>query len=126
MEVVISLSAEAQDAVAQLVSAVKCLEAALEAAPNEKPARKVSAEAETESKPAKKAAKKVAEAEEQFDLGDDEEGEAEEPTLTIKEVIKACKANRETAKKVLKRLKLDSVHELKPGQYPRFMEEIGA
>lgn len=126
MDIVISLSAEAQDAVGLLVSAINKLEAALESAPNEKPAaRKVSADAETDAKPAKKAAKKVAEQEEQFDLGDDED-EAEEPTLTIKEVIKACKANRETAKKVLKRLKLDSVHELKPGQYPRFMEEIGA
>lgn len=77
-------------------------------------------------KPAKRAGKKAADEEENFDLGADEVAEGNEDPITIKEVIAACRANRETAIKVLKKLKVNSVHELKPAQYAKVMSEIGA
>lgn len=61
---------------------------------------------------------------EEFDLGTDDE--ETEDTVTINDVISACKANREQAKKVLKKMKLASVHELKPAQYKKVLAEIGA
>lgn len=71
--------------------------------------------------------KVVKKEEENFDLGDSEPAtEDEAPSLTIKECIAAAKENRELAVKVLKRLKVKSIHDLKPGQYPRFMEEVRA
>lgn len=84
-------------------------------------------EADEDAKPAKRAAKKnVDEDQENFDLGSDEVAEGNEDPITIKEVIAACRANRETAIKVLKKLKVNSVHELKPAQYAKVMSEIGA
>jgi hypothetical protein len=65
--------------------------------------------------------------EETFDLGEDDEDKAEmAEEVTIKDVIAACRANREVAVKVLKRLKVASVHELKPAQYSKVLAEIGA
>lgn len=89
-------------------------------------AKKDSGQIYEEADPTPKAKVKTkAVEEEQFDLGSDEEPE-EKHTISIRDVIAACKANRETAVKVLKKLKVKSVHELSPTQYSKVMSEIGA
>ena len=82
------------------------------------------------AKPAtsKKAAAKVeAEDDESFDLGEDdaEETEAEDEPVTKKDLIAACRDNREGAIKALKKLKVASIHELKPTQYRTVLNAIG-
>lgn len=64
---------------------------------------------------------------ETFDLEESSDTEAvdDEPAVTLKDVIMACKANREKAIKALKKMKVSSVHELKPAAYPKLLAEIG-
>lgn len=89
--------------------------------------------AATEEKPAKAAkgkAAKNAEPEETFDLGESEEAETEEKTVTLDEVIKAFQAyakrhSREKAGAALKKFGVKSVHDLKAEQYADVMEYIG-
>jgi hypothetical protein len=63
--------------------------------------------------------------EEEFDLGASE-SEDEAPVVTKKDLIAACRDNREAAIKALKKLKVASIHELKPAQYAKVLAEIGA
>lgn len=90
---------------------------------------KAEAEIDEEIVQPKKKAKQVVEDEETFDLEETEdtpeEDEDEEP-ISMKDVVAACRANREKAIKVLKKLKVKSVHELKPTQYKTLLNEIGA
>lgn len=101
--------------------------------PAKKPAPKktAAAEAEVEEKTVisvrKGAAKKEAAAdEENFDLGEEGADAEEVPAVTKKDLIAACRENREGAIKVLKKMKVSSVHELKPAQYAKVLAEIGA
>lgn len=73
----------------------------------------------------KKTAKAPVAEEEEFDLG---EGEASDdaPAVTKADLIAACRDNREAAIAVLKKMKVNSVHELKPAQYSKVLAEIGA
>lgn len=73
-----------------------------------------------------KTAKAPAETEEDFDLGQEEDAAEETPAVTKKDLIAACRDNREAAIKVLKKMKVNSVHELKPPQYAKVLAEIGA
>lgn len=65
--------------------------------------------------------KRKVDEEEAFDLGAEEE-----PAYTLKDVVAACRANREEAIAVLKKLKVKSVQELKPVQYPKVLAALGA
>jgi hypothetical protein len=88
---------------------------------------KVSGKAATTAaaEPTKAAGKKKAEVvEESFDLGEDTAPENEEKAITKADLIAACRDNRETAIKVLKKMKLNSVHDLKPAQYSKFLSEL--
>lgn len=87
----------------------------------------------TKSKPAVKTTKApvVDEADgdnESFDLDASEthdDGEDEvAPTITKKDLIAACKSNREAAIKQLKKLKINSVDELEPKLYTAFVNAI--
>ena len=96
--------------------------------PEEKTVRSV---AKNKAAAAKKAAAKVEasdDGEEDFDLEApaDDSGDDEAPVFTKKDLIAACRDNRELAIKTLKKLKVTSVHELKPSQYAKVMAEIGA
>lgn len=128
LELAIIVGAESKQWLAELSNLINRLEKA--AASGIKRATTASqADAVTEeAKPARRASKPKAEEDESFDLdaGEAAMEQEEEPVVTIKEVIAACKANREVAIKVLKKLKVNSVHELKPTQYGRVMSEIGA
>lgn len=131
LEVAVLIGAESKQFLADLTAIVDRLEAAIETAPTTtKPQGKYVAKNEDEvpnEKPAKKVAKKIEAEEESFDLGsEDAAGEDEAPAVTKKDLIAACRDNRETAIKVLKKLKVNSVHELKPAQYAKVMAEIGA
>lgn len=123
MEITITLGKETLEF---LGNAIAKLEALSTAPKVQGKAPVAEAKAEVASK---KTTKKAAEPEENFDLGASEAGDDSEPedkVITKAELIKACASNRTKAITVLKRLKLESVHALKPGQYSRFMEEIGA
>lgn len=82
-----------------------------------------------ETAPVKKSKAKTGPAEdENFDLeagSDDaaEEDEAEEK-VTKKDLIKLCHKDRETAIKLLKKLKLKSIEDLKPAQYAKFAADL--
>lgn len=119
LELALLVGEESKAALAQLTELVERLEKVLTATAT------TTAPAATTAKTTKKAAKPAAEDEQEtFDLGADEsEDEAE---VTMPELIKACKANRETAIKVLKKLKVSSVHDLKPAQYATVMAQLGA
>lgn len=80
------------------------------------------------AKSTKKMTAKVVEADETFDLeaAESDDDLSDEPAITLKDVIAACKSNREKAIKTLKKMKVSSVHELKPTVYSKFLAEIGA
>jgi hypothetical protein len=61
---------------------------------------------------------------EAFDL--DEAHDEDEAKVTLKDVIAACKENRDKAIRCLKKLKVKSVHELKPDQYRKVLDFLGA
>jgi hypothetical protein len=61
-----------------------------------------------------------------FDLGIEDDATEETPVITKKDLIAACRDNREAAIKVLKKMKVANVHELKPNQYAKVLAEIGA
>ena len=46
--------------------------------------------------------------------------------MSGKRVVAACRENRETAIKVLKKMKVASVHELKPAQYSQVLAALEA
>lgn len=88
-------------------------------------------------KPATKPGKKAKVEEETFDLDSDEgeadeqddadeieldEPETKEPTL--KDVIKACNANKKKAALVFKKLGINTVHAIKPKQFAAVMKAV--
>lgn len=124
LELSVLVGAESKEWLASLTSVVERLEKVANV--GKKTQTTAAADTEVNEKPAKKTAKpKVTE--EEFDLGDNEEAaEDDAPEITKVDLIAACRDNRETAIKVLKKLKVASVHELKPSQYAKVMAEIGA
>lgn len=127
LEIAVLIGAESKEFLADLTKQIDRLE--------KLSGKKATTAAETEDvadKPAKTAAAKAngkkaaAVEEEEFDLGADEAAEDEAPAVTKKDLIAACRDNREAAIKVLKKLKVSSVHELKPAQYSKVLAEIGA
>lgn len=71
--------------------------------------------------------------EEQFSLGDDTDdnttdGNEEEPTreVTLKELITVCLKNKETALKILKKLKVDNVNKLNATQRATMLSQLEA
>lgn len=118
------VGAETKQFLADLTTVVERLEALGAAA-----AKTVGMDVEkSDEKPKRatgKASKPVDEDQEIFDLGADE-SEDEEPAITKKDLIAACRDNREAAIKTLKKMKVASVHDLKPAQYAKVMAELGA
>lgn len=129
LEIAVLIGAESKEFLAQLQNTVERLEklkgvgAESEDAPEEKSVVQVKNGKVTSKTTTAKTAL-PADEEENFDLG--EEGGAEEPAITKKDLIAACRENREAAIKALKKRKVASVHDLKPDQYSKFLTEIGA
>jgi hypothetical protein len=78
------------------------------------------------AKPAATSKKKAAVEEESFDLDAEGAEEDEAPVVTKKDLIAACRDNREAAIKALKKMKVNSVDQLKPAQYATVLAAIGA
>lgn len=76
--------------------------------------------------PTKKAKAPVEEEEEQqtFDMPEEIESEEHE-TVTKEDLLKACSLNRDKAIKILKSMKVKSVHDVKPAHYSKIMSELG-
>lgn len=123
LEVAVLIGAESKEFLSALTAIVFKLESLL---PVNATVSEVSEKAPVAAK--KVATKKAAPVEEEsFDLDAEEASEEkEEPTITKADLIAACRENRDVAIKVLKKLKVNSVHELKPAQYSKVMAEIGA
>jgi hypothetical protein len=131
LEIAVLIGGESKQFLADLEAVVGRLEKAMSAqttandedAPEEKTVRSVAKN--KAAAVAKKAAK--SDDDEAFDLGAEESNADDEaPEVTKKDLIAACRDNRETAIKVLKKLKVSSVHDLKPNQYAKVLAEIGA
>lgn len=136
LELGILVGAESKEWLADLTKQIDRLEK-LQGATTTKKAATTAAETETEEKTtisaktvkaqaAKKTAKAPATEEEQFDLGEETETTDEAPAITKADLIAACRENREGAIKVLKKMKVSSVHEVKPAQYATVLQQIGA
>ncbi len=135
VELALLVGAESKQWLADLALLADRLESLIErtsgkkedAAP--KATKSTPAPAATKSNGKKAAAPVVDDEEENFDLDGEEAEEteeADEDPITVKDVIAACKENREKAIKVLKKMKVKSVHELKPELYKKVLAEIGA
>ncbi len=129
----ILVGAESKQWLADLTTVVERLEAVANVATKSRKASTTDTadeDTDTEEKVIRSAkalkAKTKAEPQEEFSLDEDGNEETETEAPTIKDVIAACKANRTEAVKVLKRMKVNSVHELKPTQYTKVLAEIGA
>lgn len=124
LEISVLIGAESKEWIATLTDLVDRLEAATSATTT---TTETKAKAPVTAKKAKVTTTPVEE--ETFDLGGEEVEDTEtvdEEPVTMNDVIAACKANRTKAVKLLKTLKVKSVHELKPAQYPKVLAELGA
>lgn len=122
LEIAVLIGAESKQFLVELQKTVARLEALK--GTSSQPVAEHDEESVTPTPAKKTASKKAAPVvEENFDLG--EEDDEQTHVISISDVIKACKSNRETAKEVLKKMKVKSVHDLKPDQYGKVIDAIG-
>lgn len=86
----------------------------------------ISAKTIAAAKSKKTAAKTTGDEDETFDLGEESADAEDTPAVTKKDLITACRENREAAIKVMKKMKVASIHDLKPAQYATVLQQIGA
>lgn len=125
LEIAVLIGAESKEFLADLTSVVERLEKLKTAPSATVPNGATSLNGKKGKATVAAPVEVTADEDESFDL--DGAGEAEdEAKVTLKDVIAACKENRDEAIKCLKKLKVKSVHELKPDQYRKVLDFLGA